>query len=200
MRTETIFFPKPPLSNKPIYSATEADRTFAFRSLVPDTDIDFLFEWVNMPYSRKFWQMDGSISNLYALLSESVDNPRQHSYIGLLNDRPVCQVDLYDVLRDELKAHIDYQPNDCGLHLLTAPPRQSQKGLSLDMLRHFLRFYFSFEQTERLFAEPDHQNVLANRLAEKAGFRFLKEITLPYKTANLYCITKSQFHATHPIA
>jgi hypothetical protein len=198
MRTDTLFFPKPPLSDQPVYTITDAEKKFAFRSLVPDTDIDFLFDWVNMPYSRKFWQMDGSISNLYALLRESVDHPSQHSFIGLYNDHPVCQIDLYDVACDELKEHIICESNDCGLHLLMCPPSQMTRGLSLAMLRHFMQFYFSFPVAARLFAEPDRANGFANRLAVKAGFQFVKTVQLSYKTANLYSVTKAQFYGAHP--
>jgi RimJ/RimL family protein N-acetyltransferase len=201
----------PPLFCKPITisypdeilyirHAPELKADISFRSLHLETDIDFLYDWVNRPYSNRFWQLNGNKSLLYDTYQSLLDNPNAHSFIGCLNDQPVCQIDLYNVAADELKDHISHDAEDCGLHLLMMPPGQLRKGLSLCMLQHFIRFYFSFPIARRLFAEPDKENVLANRLGEKAGFIFLKTIQLSYKTANLYSITKQQFHASYPIA
>lgn len=197
----TSFF-KPHTSPGQLLYQSPDDTTLGivtFRSLEPDSDIDFLHEWVNLPYSKKFWQLDGSLSNLYSLYQDILNNPNAHSFIGLLNDKPVCQVDLYKISEDEVKQHIDHKPNDCGFHLLMQPPSQMIKGISVCMLRHFIRFYFSHTDAENLFGEPDKENVHANRLAVKAGLHFQKIITLSYKNANLYSITKQQFHATYPI-
>ena len=68
------------------------------------------------------------------------------------------------------------------------------KGLSRIMLRAFFEFHFSFKEAERLFGEPDRENTLANRLAVSAGMEFLYKIRLSGKEANLYSITKQQFH------
>ena len=165
----------------------------SFRSLQLKTDIDLLYDWVNRPYSKRFWQLNGSKSLLYDTYRSLLGDPNQHSFIGCFNNQPACQIDLYNVAADELKDHISHDAEDCGLHLLMMPPKQMNKGLSLCMLQHFIRFYFSFSIARRLFAEPDQENILANRLAEKAGFIFLKTILLSYKTANLYSITREQF-------
>jgi RimJ/RimL family protein N-acetyltransferase len=176
------------------------DATISFRSLELDSDINFLYDWVNRPYTKRFWQLNGSKSLLYDTYRDILNNSHAHSFIGCYNSQPVSQVDLYNIAADELKDHIDYVADDCGLHLLMLPPAQMSKGLSLIMLRHFIRFYFSFPVAKRLYAEPDKENTLANRLASKAGFGFLKTIELSYKTANLYLITKNQFHETRPVA
>ncbi|MDE3212212.1 MAG: GNAT family N-acetyltransferase, partial [Bacteroidota bacterium] len=82
---------------KPLYHsrAFSLNGAVSFRSLTLDTDIDFLYEWVNKPYSKRFWQLEGSKSILYNTCRETLDNPHAHSYIGCFNHQPVCQVDLY---------------------------------------------------------------------------------------------------------
>lgn len=193
MNTIKTLFIKPDKTDKILYRTKQDRDEISFRSLLPQNDINFLYTWVHLPYSKTFWQQDVSKGNLLALYKETIANPMQHSFIGLCNGQPVCQIDLYAVETDELSGHIPCQQNDCGFHLLMHPPKQSKKGLSLLMLRHFIEFYFSFPQGERLFAEPDRENNLANLLAKKAGFQLLKSIQLSYKTANLYCITKQEF-------
>jgi RimJ/RimL family protein N-acetyltransferase len=204
--------PSAQLFCKPQYTGEQARMLFtssnkldgagiSFRSLDLSTDLDIIFNWVNRAYAKRFWQLDGSkalVETTYRLI---LDNPATHSFIGLYNDRPVCQIDIYLLMVDELRHEVqDCRPNDCGFHLLMAPPWVSAKGLSREVLRAFLAFYFSHDRAERIFAEPDRDNVLANRLALAVGLEFLYTVRLSYKTANLYCITKEQFHEKDIIA
>jgi RimJ/RimL family protein N-acetyltransferase len=172
--------------------------TISFRSLRLSTDLDMIHGWVNQVYARRFWQLNGTktlVENTYADL---LKNPWAHSFIGLFNDQPVCQVDLYLVAGDELRSQLDAGPDDCGLHFLMSPPSQLPKGLTVHTLQAFLGFYFSFQLAQRIYAEPDKENDLANLLARKAGFRYIKTIDMSYKTANLYCLTHDQFQSiTH---
>lgn len=163
--------------------------TIHFRSL-HETDFDMIHDWVNQPYAKKFWCLEGTRELIDDTYQNILQNQQAHSYIGLFNNRIVCQVDLYLVAADELKDHIEHQPDDCGLHLLMAPPRQLKRGIALTMLRAFVSYYFSFPMAKRLFAEPDRENMPANVLAQKAGFKFLKSITLSTKKATLYCIQR----------
>jgi RimJ/RimL family protein N-acetyltransferase len=128
-----------------------------------------------------------------------LDNPSAHSFIGLFNNKMVCQIDCYHASADELKDHVAISSGNCGLHILMLPPRQLQKGLTVAMLKAFIKFFFSFGAAQTLFGEPDHRNTAANIAAKRSGFEFQKQIPLSYKTANLYSITKQQFHATHSI-
>jgi len=160
------------------------------RSLTIKEDLDTLYKWVNQDYAKKFWQMDGSREMLAATYSMVLESLHAHSFMVLLDGRPVGQVDCYQVLSDELKNHVEANPEDCGLHILMQPAKVSVKGLALEALRAFTEFYFSFSLSKKLYAEPDKENLLANLLARKAGFQFSKEIVLSYKTANLYLISK----------
>ncbi len=175
------------------------EATISFRSLSLSTDLDMIFDWVNKAYSKRFWQLAGSKKLVLNTYQEILENPATHSFIGLLGETPVCQIDVYLLIVDELwKEVLDGKSNDCGFHLLMTPPKTSRRGLSEKMLRAFFDFYFSFPDAERLFGEPDKDNALANRLALAAGMEFLYKVQLSYKEANLYSITKQQFHETQP--
>jgi len=173
--------------------------TISFRTLSLTNDIDTIHNWVNQPYTRRYWQMNGDKQTLYKTYATLLVNPSAHSFIGLFDGSMVCQIDCYHVSVDELKDHVDGSAGNCGLHILMLPPRQSQKGLTEAMLNAFIKFFFSFGAAQILFGEPDHRNSAANLAAKRTGFEFLKTIKLSYKTANLYAITKQQFYATYPI-
>lgn len=173
--------------------------TIAFRSLSLSNDMDTLHDWVNQPYTRRYWQLNENKESLISTYRTVLDNPLAHSFIGLFNNNIVCQIDCYNVAADELKDHVEVTPGNCGLHILMLPPRKSQKGLTESMLKAFIKFYFSFSAAEILFGEPDARNSAANLAAKRSGFSYQRTITLSYKTANLYAITKTQFHEANPI-
>ncbi|MGC4233248.1 MAG: GNAT family N-acetyltransferase [Niabella sp.] len=174
-------------------SVPELDASFSFRSLDPNFDFDRIYDWVNQAYAQKFWQLKGSRSMIETLYKGILSNPQVHAFIGLVDQAPVCQIELYALPADELAGHLPARSGDCGLHILMCPPRQMQKGWSFYALRLFQEFYFSFPEAQRLFAEPDRENHAANQLAMNTGFRFLKTIELSYKTANLYCLDRQDF-------
>lgn len=171
----------------------ELQATFSLRSLNLSTDSSLLYKWVTKAYAQKFWQLIGSRTAMERIYGDVLSNPQAHSFIGLIDDTPICQIDVYSVQADELARHIDADPMDAGLHLLMCPPREMRRGWSYYALKLFQQYYFSFEQSGTLYAEPDKDNHPANQLATHTGFRFLKTIELSYKTANLYAISRQDF-------
>lgn len=166
------------------------------RSFQLENDVSTIHKWVNQPYSRRFWQLNYTIEAFSKVYGSILSDPDKHSFVGLFNKQVVCQIDLYQIVHSDLAGHVSATPNDCGLHFLMAPPRQTQKGLSRIMLASFLDFYFSSKSSGNMFVEPDELNDKANLLAQKIGFKFLKKIDLSYKTANLYSLNKDDFYST----
>lgn len=158
----------------------------------------------NQPYSARFWQMKGkSPYTLRDLFGETMSDPSTHMLMGLYNGKPVCEIDVYHVRASELGRHIPAAITtaaaDCGLHFLMAPPKETFKGLSAIMLRAFMDAYFAYPYSGDLYAEPDELNILANRLAVRAGFDFIKRINLPDKMANLYRMTRRDYLSRVPL-
>jgi acetyl CoA:N6-hydroxylysine acetyl transferase len=166
-----------------------------FRSFDLNRDLHLIHEWVNMDYTRTFWQMRGSIGLLRACYQCIQQNPFAHSFIGLYGQSPVCQFDIYQVAADELAHHVDYEPADTGFHLLMAPSRLPVHQLTVTLVSAFLDFYFSHPGSGKMFAEPDIQNLKSIDLLRRSGFTEIKTIEMSYKTAHVYSLTKDQFNA-----
>jgi RimJ/RimL family protein N-acetyltransferase len=183
------------ISNDLIYTTynQSIQSLVSLRYLDLDTDLDMIYEWVNRSYSKRFWQLNGSRELVKNTYRKIIENPRAHSFIGIINQHPVCQIDAYLICGDELEVHVESTDQDAGLHLLMAPPRELKKGWSLAALQIFQDYFFSFPKAERLYAEPDHENIPANTLSVRAGFQFLEELQMSYKTANLYCLSRSHY-------
>ncbi len=183
-------FCKPVSGDSILYDSDTSTGRLAFRSLDLNIDLDTIYQWVNQEYARVFWQMNGSKEVLKNTYCELLSNPHAHSFMALLNDQPVGQIDLYLVKADELNNHVEAKGNDCGLHILMLPPRESKKNLAKEVLSEFIQFFFSHAGAGDLYAEPDAENAMANLLAKNVGFVFLKTIELSSKSANLYCISR----------
>ncbi|HLX92977.1 MAG TPA: GNAT family N-acetyltransferase [Puia sp.] len=193
-------FCKPPDDCSEVFHIMLPGGELIIRSLCLRIDLDMIHDWAGRAYSKRFWQLDHlSRDGLGETYRSLLRNLHAHSFIFVFDGYPVAQVDIYQVLADELSAHVTASPNDCGIHLLMQPPGQSPKNLSFEVLRSFGAYFFSFDGHGDLYAEPDCRNALANVLAKKAGFEYLRKIQLSYKTANLYVLTKNRFHATHQV-
>lgn len=167
------------------------------RSLHLKKDINILHQWVNEPYAKQFWQLDGPKEQLQSIYQDILKNPDAHSFIGTLDEQLVCQIDLYRVQSADLGRYIRYQDNDCGIHLLMAPARFPVPQLSRMVIETFLHYYFSFADAENLYAEPDIHNHKACKLLGKCKFLFVQNIMLSDKAASLYLFTRKQFYATY---
>lgn len=174
-----------------------ACQTIRIRSLDPKKDLNILHQWVNATYAKSFWQLEGDIENLRSVYQSVLRNPDSHSFIGLLDEQLVCQMDCYRVEADELGKHIRCGYDDAGMHLLMAPLEQPVPGLSRKLMEVFMRYYFSFDQAQSLYAEPDIYNHKACRLLDKCGFGFVRNVMLTSKAASLYLMTRKQFYATY---
>lgn len=196
-----MLFCKPPAKPDILFEKKfEPGQSLSIRSLVLKKDLNILHQWVNEPYAKIFWQLEGPIEQLKSIYQAVLKNPDSHSFIGLLDEQLVCQIDLYRVQAADLGKHISCQYNDCGMHLLMAPVRNPVPQLSRKVMECFMRHYFSFTEAEKLYAEPDIHNHKACRLLDKSGFSFVRNIMLTDKAASLYLITRNQFYATYPIA
>lgn len=207
MQAPPILFFKTFNTANPVYErklhcpVQQASATIAFRNLHAAWDTPALHKWVNEPYSARYWQLKGySRCMLQSMFEDIGRKPHYHALIGLYNGKPVCQVDVYHIYASDLQGFLpEASSEDCGIHLLMAPPRDIFKGLSKIMLRAFMDAYFTYPFAGDLYAEPDELNALANRLAVGVGFSFVKKINLPHKMANLYRITKQTFLSQSPL-
>ena len=154
--------------------------------------IPLVYDWVRLPYSKQFWQMDHlNFDEFYEHYHQMLNGQSSTSLMGSLHGRPICQVELYDCHHDEISRHYTALPGDIGLHFLMAPRNEVPvHGVSLLMMRSVISLLLGNKNILRVMGEPDIRNEKANSLVRKAGFRFLKQINMSYKQANLYECTR----------
>lgn len=107
------------------YKDPGLNKTLQFRSLDLPLDRERLHDWVNRPYARKYWQLNVPMPVFVAACRMVLEGAQSHSFIGLCDDRVVCQIDCYLAEADELKDHVETGPGIAGFHILMCPPRES---------------------------------------------------------------------------
>src|SRR5665213_259543 len=174
----------------------EEKLSLSFRSL-QYSDLTTIYEWVNLPYAKRFWQMDGAKEILLKSFQELLQSDHAHSFIGLSGSRPICQADLYLASTDEVGRCYPSGQGDIGMHLLMAPRRlRGERYLSKRVMQAVLGFLFSYCFVENIVAEPDAHNEKACVLLQRSGFTFLGNYAMSVKLAAVYILNKSQFTGT----
>ncbi|MBO9595537.1 MAG: acetyltransferase [Niabella sp.] len=162
-------------------------------------DLALMYRWVNQPYAYRFWGMQGTLKALYMFYSPKLEEGHLQLFFACIGATPVALVEVYPVLHSELAGALDFTEADYGIHLLMAPYREVKaavrvniEGLSVWVLKAMQRMLFGFSAVQRIVAEPDTQNMHACRLAEKAGFRYIKTLPLEGKVARLYTVARHE--------
>lgn len=179
------------------FNSQVGNTVFNIRSMQPG-DLSTIHEWVNKPYAHRFWNMQGSLEELTKAYHKQKEESTSSTFLVCHNIQPIALFEVYQVISSELALKYEACMNDFGIHLLMAPHaellplKKELKKVSEHTLLTVLDMLFTYNSVKRVVAEPDAQNLYACRLAEQAGFRFMGEIELIEKKANLYMITKEQ--------
>ena len=152
-----------------------------------------IHKWCNKPYSARFWNMAGSYEDFVSYYQDRLSTAGVELTIFTVNSQPVAFAETYPVIGSPLHPHIpEATDRDLGIHFLMAPPRKLAEAFG--DIKRALSFFTLIEAVVRLFrsgradtvyAEPDKENSNACHLAATVGFRLVKEIRLPEKTALL---------------
>lgn len=173
--------------------------TIKVKPLCLTRDIRPLHRWMNMEYAKLFWQMNWPYSKLYKHYEWFINSGIGYPLMFFINNkiRPVALMDVYLARKDEVAQHYDAGAEDFGVHLLMGPNNKRIPALTTNIMITGLSFLFSLG-VERIIGEPDVNNKNANALVKRVGFKWIKQIELSYKTANLYFCEKKEFLKAHP--
>ena len=161
----------------------------SLRPLSLDIDIPTITHW--MGFERRTDPARNAISAIVQL--EEVHASIQQSniaqaFMGLVNDVPVCQLDICHSRQHELSIYYPAREGDYILNLLMAPLCVQDQMIAL--LRTTLRYFFAFSEVSRIVTDVEHDNEWIIQLYKKAGFQLAGRTKIPYKTAHLYTCTR----------
>lgn len=158
------------------------------KGLCLTTDVPILYKWMRSQYAGPLLNRDVPPRELEESYASMIESDFAHPFMGLINETPVCQVNIYKTSQDAISLYYDARPGDYGLQLIVGP-LAIQDNIAV-LLRTCLDYFFSFPETGRFVADIETKNEWTNTLFKMAGFRYHQKINIPYKTANLYSCTR----------
>ncbi|HVB03225.1 MAG TPA: GNAT family N-acetyltransferase [Chitinophagaceae bacterium] len=193
----TIFQGTPCKPARPFrFPLFQGKHVFTLRSLAIPDDMHLIHRWTQLEYARRFWQMDMPVDTLCQWYFQMISRLDAHPYLGLLDGKPVCQLDVYRAFGEEISLHYPAGTGDYGIHLLMCPNRKNYPDLTVQVLRAALKYLFSFSEVENVIGEPDIQNRAANLVIRRAGFQLVQQVRLSDKQANLFLLRRSHYLET----
>ena len=127
--------------------------------------------------------------------SSMIESDFSQPFMGLVNDTPVCQMDIYRMQQDVLSLSYPARPGDYGLQLIVAPLTVQDNMVLL--IKASLEYFFSFPEVGRIIVNIEYGNEYNRQLFKKVGFRSLYDIQTNYRASSLYGCTAGHFRQMH---
>jgi hypothetical protein len=155
------------------------------------TDVPMLFKWLSQEYAGPLLSMTQPPYELEESYASMVESDFAQPFIGLVNDIPVCQMDIYKTQQGAISLSYPARTGDYGLQLVVAPLAVQDNMVHL--IGACLEHFFSFPEVGRIIVDVDAGSEYNKGLFRKAGFRSLYDIRTSYRSSSLYVLTAQQF-------
>jgi len=158
--------------------------------------VPVVYKWLCREYAGPLLARTQPPHELEESYTCMIESDFAQPFMGLINDAPVCQVDVYKTQQDAISLYYDARPGDYGIQLVPAP-LAIQQNMAL-LVSTCLEYFFSFPEVGRIIADIDTRNEWSTTLFKKAGFRSVQKIQTPYKSSTLFICTRASFNSiTH---
>ncbi len=153
---------------------------FHFRTL-DRGDLPLMHRWLSTPHVVEWWPDEAlTLDQIIAKYAPRIDGKEDvRCFVIVHGDTPIGYIQEYPIGEDsEYAAHVAPGERAAGIDLFIGEVAFHHRGLGAPIIRQFLNDIVFAERTiESCIIDPAVSNRSAIRAYEKAGFRFLKEIT-----------------------
>ncbi|HMH21500.1 MAG TPA: GNAT family N-acetyltransferase [Puia sp.] len=181
----------PTAPGKIIFKDLPGQSSLSLRPVSLATDLPLIYGWITQGYSTVAAAPEPPLQQLNTAYTSIIASDFAQPFMGLVNDVPVCQVDIYKAKLDVISLYYESVAGDYGLHLLNAPQITREDEAAL--LSACVNYFFSFPEIGRIVTDVESSDKWANSLMKKLGFQWNKKIRKPYKVADLYICTRNSF-------
>ncbi|WP_299242944.1 GNAT family N-acetyltransferase [uncultured Aquimarina sp.] len=162
-------------------------------------DSNVLHQWVNMEYAV-FWGMQGySLTQVEQEYAKLLQPDHYDIFVGVYNNKIVFVLEKYDPTKDVIGSLYAASQDDCGIHIIVAPPIVRIPNFTWYLFDTIMDFVFQDETINRILVEPDIRNKKMFALCQRIGFQLDKIVELPYKTAQLAFLERKHYQENKQI-
>ena len=170
------------------------DQSLSFRTLDRKHDLERFQRWMHHPRVSEFWQQAHSLQALDNYLRKLEADRHSQTLIACFDERPFAYFEVYWAREDRLGPFYAAHDYDRGWHVLVG--EDDYRGRAwfsawFPSLQHYL--FLDDARTQRLVAEPRHDNDRLLRYAQKVGFENIKTFDFPHKRAQLIMLSREHF-------
>jgi len=144
-------------------------------------DLAMMHRWLNTPHVVEWWPDEAlTLDQIIAKYAPRIDGKEDvRCFVIVHGDTPIGYIQEYPVAEDsEYAAHIAAAERAAGIDLFIGEVEFLHRGLGAPIIRQFLKdIVFADPAVESCIIDPAVSNRGAIKAYEKAGFRFLREVT-----------------------
>lgn len=169
-------------------------QTLSFRALDIKEDLIDFHRWMHNPQVAEFWQQADSCETLSDYLQTLEQDAHCQTIIGCFDEKPFAYFEIYWAKEDRIAPFYIPDDYDRGWHLLVGEEAYRGKDWFcawFPSLQHYL--FLDDSRTQRIVAEPRHDNIKLIRNAHKFGFGTIKTFEFPHKKAQLLMLLRENF-------
>src|SRR5690554_35430 len=146
--------------------------------LLKESDLPLMHKWLNNGYANKWYgKSEFSLEEVKAKYLPYIKQEKQtYAYIILYDNNPIGYIQTYYIKSYPLYAkQIGVTENAAGLDLFIGDENYIHKGLGKYIISKFLKtIIFNILDVESCIIGPEPDNIVAIKVYEKVGFKFLK--------------------------
>lgn len=143
-------------------------------------DVPRLFEWLNRPHVREWWQAESSLDEVREqYLPRNPGKDAAHPYLAYLDGEPIGYIQYYIAAEGPDWWPDNPGPGVLGIDQFLADGRRLNQGLGTAMVSQFAAFLFEDPGVTEIRVDPHPDNRRAIQCYSKAGFHEIGPIITP---------------------
>ncbi len=155
-----------------------------------------LHQWVNQEYAV-FWGMqEFSLKQVEQEYARLMQPDHYDVFVGIYGEQTVFVLERYHPKKDAIGDLYSAKNEDCGIHIIVAPPRVKIPNFTWYIFNTIMDFVFQDPTVDRIIVEPDIRNKKMFALCQRIGFRLDKIVELPNKVAQLAFLYRESHQQT----
>jgi len=156
------------------------------------TDMEVLFGWLEQQMGIQFWRENSPRQELLQSYKDVLESDHSQSLLCLLDDRPVCLVDISRAPYSEIFMYLDSCSNDYSIWLIMSA-YVTVRNAYVNIVQAYLDYFFSSDNVQRIVTYQPAYDEWSNHLLRNAGFRYLDTKKMFSGVVNLYECSKCEY-------
>lgn len=175
-----------------VKSYPSEDYKLVIRPFCITTDMNVLFGWLEQQMGIQFWKEGSPRQELLQSYRDILESDHSQSLLCLLDDRPVCLLDISRAPYSEVFMYVDACPNDYSIWLIMSA-YVTVRSAYVNVVQAYVEYFFSSGNVQRIITYQPAYDEWSNHLLKNAGFVYLDTKKMFSGVVNLYEYKKDNY-------